>query len=241
MHQRILIGCCSVGRNRRRYFERFSALEYQQSFFQPPGPAVLRRLHQQAPPGFAFIIKAWQTITHECPPDGYPRLSQAPTQASGPTGHFRPSTAVAEAFQRTQEIACILDAEAILFETPASFTPSTQNRRQLARFFEGIDRQHRIMVWNPQGVWSPGEVLGACADLDLIPCWDPLVSSVQAPGCRAYIKLTGMGAFRRYTDGQLHALVDALTPYEQAYCIFHTETMFKDAKRLLSIIHMDFR
>jgi uncharacterized protein YecE (DUF72 family) len=241
MEQRIRVGCCGFGPDRRRYFERFSAIEYQQSFFFPPRVSVLQKMRAQAPEGFAFVIKAWQLITHEPSEPGYQRLPNSLTLDSGSAGHFRSSSTVIDACEKTLAAAEALGAEAILFETPRSFTPTANNRMQMTRFFERIKGRDQLMIWEPRGVWSTEEVIGMCADLDLVPCWDPFVSNALPPTKVAYLKLRGMGATRRYSDGQLGWLANALTPYSKAFCIFNTESMFRDGSRLLPLIHMDFR
>lgn len=241
MDQRIRVGCCGFGSDRRRYFERFTAIEYQQSFFFPPRLPMLRKMRGQAPEGFAFVIKAWQLITHEPSEPGYQRLPSSLPLDLGTAGHFRPSSTVLDAWDKTWAAAEALGAAAILFDTPRSFTPTANNRLQLASFFERVEGRDRLMIWEPHGVWSPGEILAICSDLDLVPCLDPFVSEGLPPTEVAYLKLRGMGATQRYSNGQLDWLANALAPYSRAFCIFDTPSMLSDGARLLPLVHMDFR
>lgn len=50
----------------REYFERFSIVEVQQTFYEPPARSTLLRWRESAPQGFEFTLKAWQLITHAC-------------------------------------------------------------------------------------------------------------------------------------------------------------------------------
>jgi len=224
-----------VGRNASRYYARFSALELQQTFFNPPRRATLQRLRDLAPAGFGFIVKAWQLITHEADAPGYRRLGSPLPAPAGDYGHLQRTQAVLEALQATQEAAATLEASALLFETPASFAPTAQHRARLAAFFEAVDRQGRDLVWDPRGVWSEPEIMRICADLHLIPCRDPY--SLEGPCApEAYLKVQGMGRAQRLGDDELLELLEVLQPTRRAYCLFNTVEMQRDATRLLSLL-----
>src|SRR3954466_10954038 len=48
----------------RYYGERFGAVEINNSFYRMPKPAVLEGWAAEVPPGFRFVLKASQRITH---------------------------------------------------------------------------------------------------------------------------------------------------------------------------------
>lgn len=238
---RPLTGCCGFGYNIGAYLKRLSTVEYQQTFFNPPKAAALRRLRDRSPAGFNYVIRAWQLITHEPTSPGYKRLQQPlddPTQY----GHLQQSPGVAAAMEQTLAAAELLDAAVILYETPASFTPTAANRRALSCFFEQVPRQRRH-VWDPRGIWDSADVLSICQDLDLTPCCDPFANVLvnEAPatipeGELAYVKLRGLGGSRHYSESQYLWLAEALEGFSRAYCIFNTVNMFKDATRFEGVL-----
>lgn len=231
-----LVGCCGFGRDSTEYFEQFTTVEYQQSFLYPPKNKVLTKLQGEAPPGFVFVIRAWQLITHEPTSPGYKRLPKPLTGGHGVYGHFRDSDQVLDAYRQTFEAAEAVQAQAIFFETPTSFTPTAQNRRAMASFFERIERGQRLMIWDPRGVWSEGEIARICSDLQLIPCQDPFSQEILPGFSIAYLRLRGLGGDQHYSDDQLSWLVEMTQAYDQAFYIFQTVEMLKDASRLLEQI-----
>jgi uncharacterized protein YecE (DUF72 family) len=242
------VGCTGFGGHPpRRYFERLTAVELQQTFFNPPRRASLRRLRDQAPAGFAFVVKVWQLVTHE---PGTPGYQQLPKSFKGPlagAGHFRDVEAVALGWSRSCEAAVALDAKALLFESPTSFTPTAEHRRALTRFFERCARpEGRLLVWCPAGVWSAEEVTRICRDLQLVPTWDPFADAAgNAPAAppdlaAAYIRPRGLGASRRHTDTQLLWLRDQLRRRPgSACCLFCSPLLFGEAERLLALHDSD--
>lgn len=233
------IGCCSLGRSPARYFRRLSALELQQSFFEPPRAAALTRLRAQAPAGFAFVLRAWQLITHEPGSPGYRRLRAAPT-APDACGHFRASELVREATERTWAAARDLGARALLFETPASFSPSAVQRERLARYFEAVDRQGLHLVWDPRGVWSHEGALAVCRDLGLVLCRDPGAPDFvpPSPGEVAYFKLQGMGRRGPVPEDDLLPVLEHAASAE-TFCLFNTVEQLRDAERLQALLGLD--
>lgn len=239
-----LVGCSGFGNNIGNYLKRFSTVEYQQTFFNPPKPAALHRLRQRMPQGFDVVIRAWQLITHPVGTPGYRRLAQPPSGEPTQYGHFNATAGVTEALGQTMAVAEILEASAILFETPASFTPTAAHRKQMASFFERAERR-RHLIWDPQGIWSSQEALAVCQDLGLTLCSDPLAntligeSAVLPDGELVYIKLRGLGAGpRHYGETQLIWLASALLEQEQAFCFFNTVNMFQDATRLMGTLQV---
>lgn len=222
-----------------QFFSELSGVELQQTFFSIPAQQSLRRLRERAPEDFSFVIKAWQLVTHEPTSPSYRQLPRGIKVATGEAGHFRQTPTVQEAARTTLEAADLLAAAAVVFETPPSFTPTAAHRRDIATFFEGLARKQQ-MVWNPQGLWSPAEVLAVCRDLDLVPCWDPFADPVSggdlpADGGPVYLRLPGLGG-TSYSDAQLDWLADQLPALEPACCVFGAVSLFSDAVRLQRLV-----
>jgi uncharacterized protein YecE (DUF72 family) len=47
------------------YSEHFPAVEINSTYYRIPSPGVMERMEQKTPPGFRFVVKAPQIVTHE--------------------------------------------------------------------------------------------------------------------------------------------------------------------------------
>src|SRR4029077_8710114 len=161
---------------------------------------------------FRFCMKAWQLITHTPSSPTYRRLKSGISDSEKELyGSFRPTDQVTLAWERTREIAAILGAEVIVFQCPASFVPHRENLRSLNSFFQGIDREGRMLAWEPRGAaWSDTLIRDLCAGNDLIHCVDPFARR-SGYGDSLYWRLHGRGGYRyRYTDGDLTEIENEL-------------------------------
>lgn len=202
------VGCCGWTEAQARYIKDFTTIELQTTFYQPPSAAVARRWKSQAPPEFRFCMKAWQLITHTPASPTYRRLkSKVSLKEKDLYGNFCPTEQVWLAWERTSEIAEILDAQVIVFQCPKSFLPTSENRRNLEAFFKQIDRNHRTFAWEPRGEdWHPALIRDLCARNNLLHCVDPFKSS-SFYGDALYWRLHGETGYRyRYKDEDLVTL-----------------------------------
>lgn len=95
----IKVGCCGFGVARPKYFQQFSLVEIQQTFYQPPKPNTAKRWRDEAPSDFEFTLKAWQLITHEPTSPTYRRLkTQLNKKEKEQLGGFRWSAPVRRAW-----------------------------------------------------------------------------------------------------------------------------------------------
>lgn len=176
------IGCVGFPMARVDYFEKFDAVEVQETFYDPPAVRVLGRWRREAPEGFAFAVRAWQLVTHPPSFQGYARIQRKRSRSlAGRFGHFLPGEDIDWAWSVSREAAEALGAEAVVFLSPASFSCTPENRRNFEEFFSRIDRGDFRLVWDPQGLWSEQEVEDLCARLDLTPAVDPFVK-LPPPG-----------------------------------------------------------
>jgi len=204
-------GCAGFPVSLDEYFKKLTAVEVQETFFEPPAKRTLERWRRSAPAGFAFVVRAWQLITHPEVSPGYRRMRALPDWASpGQLGFFRPGDAVRRAWEILRETAEALEARAILFETPHSFTPSRENRENLVRFFSEAPRGKQHLVWHAEGMWTEAEVETLSRQLDLIPAIDPLVTPVPC-GRFVYFRFPGRtrGA-ARYTTDDFYRILQAV-------------------------------
>lgn len=100
-----------------------------------------------------FCMKAWQLITHTPVSPTYRRLKSGVGSTERDLyGSFRPTEQAWLAWQRTEEIAAVLQARVIVFQCPRSFLPTGENTRNLSAFFHQIDRRRHILAWEPRGM-----------------------------------------------------------------------------------------
>src|SRR5215210_2789335 len=129
-------GCCGFRMSQADYTTLFPVVEVQQTFYQPPKVETLERWRAEAPTDFEFTLKAWMLITHEARSPVYRRLKRELTEKEREgAGGFRASKIVREAWARTLECIEALGAARVLFQCPASFTPTAPNIKRLRRFF----------------------------------------------------------------------------------------------------------
>ncbi len=242
MQARPLVGCCGWTEAQARYMAAFPVIELQTTFYQPPADAVARRWKATAPEGFHFCMKAWQLITHTPSSPTYRRWKSrvAPGEAEL-YGSFRPTEQVWLAWERTLEIAALVDARVIVFQCPKSFLPYRENLRNLSAFFSEIDRQGRTLAWEPRGdAWPPELVRDLCAAHNLIHCVDPFESD-PAAAQGLYWRLHGRGSYRyRYTDEDLTTLRARWLEWSHLpgpqYIFFGNMTPGQDARRFMGAL-----
>ncbi len=230
------VGCCGWTEAQTKYVEDFDVIEIQTTFYQPPANAVAQRWKAIAPAGFRFCMKAWQLITHTPSSPTYRRLKSGISDSEKELyGSFRPTDQVMLAWERTREIAAILGAEVIVFQCPASFLPHRENLRNLNTFFRGIDREGRMLAWEPRGAeWSDMLIRDLCARNNLIHCVDPFDRD-SVYGDSLYWRLHGRGGYRyRYTDGDLAEIENKLNALPKpGYVMFNNMSSREDALRFM--------
>jgi uncharacterized protein YecE (DUF72 family) len=234
----VRIGLCGFTMAFADYVREFPVVEVQQTFYQPPGEATLRRWRRMAPPRFEFTLKAWQLITHEASSPTYRRLRQPlSAEQRRACGGFRATPVVLAAWERTVACAGLLSASAVLLQCPRSFRPTPENAERMRSFFAAIERPERLRVlWEPRGPWPPELVRELCSELDLAHVVDPLTTTTVTPE-RTYLRLHGVsGARHVHTDAELAAVRDALPPGGTAYVMFNNLPRIGDARRFAAVV-----
>jgi uncharacterized protein YecE (DUF72 family) len=155
-------------------------------------------------------------------------------------GSFRPTEQVWLAWERTREIAGILDASVIVFQCPKSFQPSPESIRNLSTFFHAIDRNNHALGWEPRGEdWTPALIQDLCAECKLVHVVDPFQSdSVYGDGL--YWRLHGRQGYRyRYTDEDLAELNEKLHAQARLsgpnHVMFNNFSSREDALRFMEV------
>jgi len=227
------VGLCGFTIGAAAYYETFSVVEVQQTFYDPPSATTLERWRNTAPPDFEFTMKAWQVITHAGTSRTYRRLKSPFTEKQrSEAGGFRVNATVMGAWETTLACARRLRATAILFQCPASFRATEENAAQMRNFFAEIERPSGMkLLWEPRGPWPDETIASLCADLDLVHAVDPFIRPSVTRGV-TYWRLHGNGSsYASYTDEELDQLRRWLPPNEEAWVMFNNIPRVEDARR----------
>jgi uncharacterized protein YecE (DUF72 family) len=246
MRGEVKVGCCGFPVSLTRYAQMFPVVEVQQTFYQPPRVATLEKWRTQAPPEFEFTIKAWQLITHECSSPTYRRLRQPLSeQERREAGSFRATNTVIKAWETTLECARTLGSRVILFQSPARFAPTPENKAQLRTFFKLIGRPDAAsaggatpmaMAWEPRGAWTTEEIAELCSELGLLHAVDPLI---QVPATRGigYFRLHGGKHYKQsYSEADLKKVLRQASQHTGCYVFFNNLGRLGDAQKFIRLM-----
>ena len=234
------VGLCGFSIAMRTYAERFAVVEVQNTFYDPPADAVLQRWRAVTPASLEYTMKVWQLVTHPASSPTYRRMRE-PVDESATPGFFRDTDAVDRGWQRSLHCADVLGATAMLFQCPASFTPTPENIGNLRAFFRRIERPNARLLWEPRGAaWVADRELAhaLCEELDLVHVVDPFVTPPER-GSAIYWRLHGLGGARNsYSDRELRMLTRMLHDARgqpPAYVLFNNLPRVGDATRFITL------
>jgi len=231
------VGCCGFGVARPKYFETFSLIEIQQTFYQPPKSDTVKRWRDEAPADFEFTLKAWQLITHEVSSPTYRRLKMRLSEKQrSQVGSFRWTEPVRRAWETTLEVARSLHADKLVLQCPASFAPTSENKDRMREFFSHVRLSNITCIWEPRGKWQNDEIAALCRELNLIHCVDPFKAEPVTGGLR-YYRLHGTTGYRHeYSDKELLELIQRCARDAQTYFLFNNVSMWQDALRFKQLL-----
>lgn len=219
-----------------RTYTKLNLMEYQDSFTGTPSPKSLGRLRRAAGEDFSFVLRASAALTHAGEKTlGRLQLSYLP-DGRLPNTPFDTGELGQAAWCWTLEAARALGADAIVWQTPASFRPTPANRERLTSFVERHVRADPPVIWDSQGLWEPGELAAASRDLGLIPCYDPLLEPTPLPGNTYLRVLSKARSVHGLSADELYLLADAVAASDVPRLAMHTPSPFRDARALVKVI-----
>ncbi len=248
---KIRIGCSEIpsGVLKNRYFETLRFVERADTLFNLPTAATCGRWKHGLPSDVTTSIVAWQPITHS-PSTGYSRLNRPLTpEQTHEAGLFQDSQFVLDAVTQTLACANRLSAEAVVFRSPAEFSPSAHHRQRLEHFFteiataEQFDRITR--VWEPQGLWELRSCVAIAQTLGIALSCDPIATDPLGEpkqyyhdlGIPAvYFRISDLGRKRGTDQSSLHRLADIASRYDKCWVVFTGPNMFRQAVDLQRIV-----
>lgn len=221
----IKVGCCGYPVSQKKYYETFSLVELNSTFYTYPSPTTVSRWRKNAPKDFEFTVKAHQDISHK---------------------YKLRVDRVAEPFEKIKQVCRMLESKIIVIQTPASFTIDHLNEAK--EFFRSISREDFIVVWETRGPsWESEDgfkrLRDVLSELAVTHVTDPLRLMPAHVSNAAYFRLHGLGErmyYYQYTNDELRALYEVVKRFEGlergVYVLFNNLSMFEDAKRFASFI-----
>lgn len=223
--------------------------------FKLPKASVLRRWTDEAGERAGergrFGLLAPQVITHKPGRSGYRRKeSQLDAKELAGAGWFGDTDVVKNAVEALAQAAERVNADVVVFRSPADFSPSANNRDRVRRFFTEIAAAERfgetLRVWEPQGLWEPDVAARLASDLDVVYACDPLSNDpigqdpeffARLPQRSAYFRLTGLGRARqRFDEYDLSALLETISAYDRVWIVFAHDAKYPDAINLVRLL-----
>lgn len=196
----------------------------------PPKRGAAKKWRAAAPGHVSFTIQLSRHLF-----DPLDEKVPMPGDAAG-YGGFQVSEENTGLWRRELDFADAVGAEILVLITPPTFTPSGPNRRRMAEFFENLDRDNHVIVWEPHGPWDPETAAEVAGEMGLCLAVDPLRDPVPEGGV-AYMRLgpfSVMGSRMGVYD--LEQLVVAAEPFERAFCLFDTHRALDDARNLKRLL-----
>jgi len=210
----------------KKYFENFSLVELNSTFYQYPQEKTVEGWREKAPEKFEFTVKAHQNISHKA--------------------KMKVEEASLQTFERMKQICKTLNSKILLIQTPGSLRPD--GLADAEKFFREINREDLVLVWETRGsAWENPEVYKrlerVLEKLDVTHVTDPFRVMPAYTGEIAYFRLHGLGGrmyYYQYSNMELQKLRELITPYEkggrEVYVLFNNLSMFEDGVRFMEYL-----
>jgi len=221
------VGCCGYPTSMKKYYESFSLVELNRTFYGYPQMSTVTGWREKAAADFEFTVKAHQAISHKY------------------RFEIRPSI---EAFEQMKQICKALGAHILLLliQTPRSFRPDKIN--DAIEFFTRIERKNLVIIWETRGSeWDKPENRAALEKslkkVDVSHVVDPFKNMPAYIRNIAYFRLHGLGKqlyYYQYSDEELRRLHRLVEPFErkgkEVYILFNNLAMLDDATRFMQYL-----
>lgn len=228
------IGCCGWGfftpkkyfgdkwkdtfRNAlQAYSKLFNCVEVNSTFYKIPSIKTVKRWYRDVRKirdDFEFTVKVNRKITHEL--------------------KFR--NGCIDEFERIKEVARILRANVLVFQSPASFKPTEENLKRVKKFFNSIDREKFNIVWEVRWKkeWKRDIVRVLFSQINISQCVDPLRQKPFFIKNLLYLRLHGFGnPMYRYSfnKNELEKIINICNTYrdKRIYILFNNYNCYNNA------------
>jgi len=222
----IKVGCCGFPTSMKKYFENFSLVELNSTFYRYPHMETVEGWRKKSPGTFEFAVKAHQDISHKA--------------------KMEVNTGSLQAFEHMKQICKTLNSKIMLIQTPGSFGPDKLETAE--KFFRKVSREGLVLAWETRGPnWETPEVYKRLAqvldELDVAHVTDPFRVMPVFTGEVSYFRLHGLGKqmyYYQYSDVELRKLKELTVPFErqsrEVCVLFNNLSMFDDGVRFMEYL-----
>jgi uncharacterized protein YecE (DUF72 family) len=222
------------------YAREFPAIELQSTFYKLPMVSTVQRW-RKVTPNLVFTMKAFQGITH---PADSPTWRRSRKELEGvdstEVGLLRVSKFTRRVWEKTEELAEILDARVIVIQLPPKYDYSATNISRLRAFLSAVSTSRIPAVEFRHKSWFDRlhEASAAIAPWGGILVTDPLkVNPPDQPF--QYHRMHGSDGLvnysHKYTDEELERLARKVEG-RKGYVFFNNLAMKEDAKSFSRIV-----
>jgi len=246
--KRVLTGCCgwAVKGGKQAYFRKFPVIELQETFYRLPRVETAAKWRADAPHEFIFCMKAWQAISHPVSSPTW-RRSGIPVHRikNMRYGFLRPMKENFKAWEKTAEIARVLNAKIVVIQTPPSMPNDETTVSDAVKFFEYASTFGITLAWEPRGKLAANrEAIRKICEKSLIHVVDLLRTEPIEIQQILYTRLHGLGKREvnysyRYTDNDLSRLMSKIEQLNvsESYVMFNNVSMADDAQRFMNLLN----
>ncbi len=206
------------------YAKLFDLVEINSTFYRIPKLSTAKKWREEVDEineKFEFTLKVSQLITHK---DPFGKQSLW-------------------AFDQMKTLARRLRAKILLFQSPASFKPTEDNLEKARGFFEKIDREDFVLVWEVRWAkdWTKEIVRRVFSELGIDQCVDPFRQDCFYARNVIYYRLHGFGKPSMYnyefSEAELKTLANNVRQQKKpVYVLFNNVSCYEDGLRLKGLL-----
>jgi uncharacterized protein YecE (DUF72 family) len=205
------------------YAKLFDLVEINSTFYAIPKVSTAKKWRDEVneiKKDFEFTIKVSHLVTHKKPFSDY----------------------AFSAYEKMKEIAHALQAKILVFQSPASFKPTEANINKAKKFFEKVDRDDLIFVWEVRWAkeWNESVVKKVFAEIGVNQCVDPLRQACFYAKDIVYYRLHGFGRpsmyHYKFSESELRKVSEIIKKERKdVYVLFNNAYCYEDALQFAKI------
>lgn len=238
----IYVGTCGFCESMDKYFKDFKTVEIQQSFYRILDITTVKRWKKKAPQDFIYNLKAFQGITHPYTSSTWKRSNLNISTIKDKVGFFKPTKEVFDFWNKTVNIARVLEAKVILLQLPASFKDVNENWENAEKFFQNAERENFQIAVELRG-WSLRSIKKFCKTFEVIDVCDlfvrePFTQKILYTRLHGSYKDEKINYYYNYTLEDLKKLIEKIKKIkpEIGFVYFNNVFMLNNAKAFLSLL-----
>lgn len=239
----IYVGTCGFSESMKRYFEEFSTIEIQQTFYKIIDVKLLKKWRGMAKEDFIFNFKVFQGITHPFPSKTWKRSNIDVTKIKENVGHLKPTKEVLNFWKKMVEYANVLKSKVLVIQLPQSFKSEDENWENAEKFFKSIERDNFEIGVELRG-WDEKDIKKFCKKFDVIDVCDLGVRLPTIFKEVSYFRLHGsykdgrINYYHRYTNEELKEVLEKAKNLKSrdVFIYFNNVFMLDDSRKFINLL-----